>query len=404
MIYYPDFLKFKESELQAHLEEHNKFVAPGGLVVYNNEIAEIYGRAKPYLLIKTENNNIMQVYTSDAPLLTIDRFNRLKLYRRTRQLRGNYKFMCAVLKRIAHQIYGENRVDIILEPGARRIQIIIHYPEIEITNSTGTKHIIKDLYIRHHFVNTEAMGIQLAGQAALKTTYSNGEIQRSYLHSHISNNGLGSWSNSFCFGSTTFAQFIQNVRQRGEMNQADIYQLFFGMDEYLKWESIEGTPYNRLNDIMEFTSESYSVSYSNDLAEKAYAHVVQNLENFEYSITMRNNEVRIEITTSLESALSNFLETSGRKDLILRVHNGSPVRVVSAGRSNSRYNNTRLDFTFKGARQVLKVDYDRGSPEAIERLHPLRVYPQFYIAVKVKLENKFETFLSEKQKQTQQAQ
>ncbi len=153
------------------------------------------------------------------------------------------------IAKVAREIYGEDKVT--EESNA----VIIHFPEIQISNSDQITHTIRDLYVRIHidlFERDEEdeeedemqLNIQVMG---VRTTFTLPEVLNKYMHSHLSTGGFGKWMN-FCLGKSDFGILISNITLDPTEEQ---WQLFFlSLDRYVRWESIEGGPYFKIRDIV----------------------------------------------------------------------------------------------------------------------------------------------------------
>lgn len=142
---------------------------------------------------------------------------------------------------IAREVYGEERV---IEEKHR---VIIHFPEIEISNSKEKKHTIRDLYVAVYINCYDDIEAQEDGAYVVdvhidgvRTTFSLVEAIHKYTHSHISGGGFCQWS-PFCLGSSSFGILMGSIGLEPTEPQ---WQLFFlALDRYVRWESIEGGPY-----------------------------------------------------------------------------------------------------------------------------------------------------------------
>jgi hypothetical protein len=226
-------------------------------------------------------------------------------------------------------------------------------------------------------------------------------MTQAYLHSHIAwNDGPKYWSSSFCFGDTEFKGFYRRISGNGEMSQQDIYQLLLGMDKFLEWESLEGTPYNRIGNIKEYELQPLSVRRDPAVEDGMYNYVVDHLDSFQYSTEIRNGESKIVVTSSLEEVMKEFLVLKGMdRTYVVRTSNGQPVTVNTSGSSRSNeYKGKNSAVKFKDRQLPIKIDYGVVDTKNLDTLHPLRVLPSLYEAVKVKLQDEFENYLNEKEK------
>lgn len=405
MINFDDYLKWKESELKEYLDKQPQYRRKS-IVLYQGrqfdedahkeieveQLAEVFGRSGGALLIKTECNSIYKVDITDIKPFNFNTFKYLKKERCTLS-KNNPKYIKLIVSKVLRNIYPIERYDITEEiyGGDNSLVVTVHYPEIQITNSIDIKHTIRDLYIKYYFKYNNSKGIFLYTTTAAKSTYTVGELKRGYLHSHISSNGMGDWSGSFCFGRTDFATFINNAKY-GNVNESTLYQLFLGMDSYLTWESLEGSPYKRINDIKEFEVSGYSVPVTTEVINKCFDDIINSLESFTYEPRVSGNNVRITVKTPIEGIVEQTIKSSKywEDNYIVRLYNGIPVKLQDFDASNY---STDTNIFFKGQNIPLKIIKTELNDENIERMYPKGVAPELIKRVKAKLEEKFEEYL-----------
>lgn len=405
MINFDDYLKWKESELKEYLDKQPQYRRKS-IVLYQGwqfdenadeeievkQLAEIFGRSEGTLLIKTEYNSIYKVDITDIKPFNFNTFKYLKK-ERCALSKSNPKYIKLIVNKVLRNIYPTERYDITEEiySGDNSLVVTVHYPEIQITNSIDIKHTIRDLYIKYYFKYNDSRGIFLHATTAAKSTYTVGELKRGYLHSHISSNGMGDWSGNFCFGRTDFATFINNAKY-GNVNESTLYQLFLGMDSYLTWESLEGSPYRRISDIKEFEVSEYSVPVTTEVINKCFDDVINSLESFSYEPRVFGNTVRITVKTPIEGIVKQTIKSSKywEDNYIVRLYNGIPVKLQDFNASNY---STGTNIFFKGQNIPLKIIKTELNDENIERMYPKGVAPELIERVKAKLEEKFEEYL-----------
>ena len=129
-------------------------------------------------------------------------------------------------------------------------EFIIKWDEIEIRNSnmSGKTHIIKDFYIIVKFTKdpTSLNGYRISSSLRAfrgKVTYA--EYCSRYIHSHTTTgtDGIG----SCCLGSGPLPNLLANLTMEFNIDRFEL--LLHLLDSYVKWESIEGTPYTQFERI-----------------------------------------------------------------------------------------------------------------------------------------------------------
>lgn len=145
---------------------------------------------------------------------------------------------------IAKEVFGE-RCEVIEDKG---LIIMIHFPEITITNSNDRKHEIKDLFVkfRVYDIFPEQDSKCSIGIQGCRTTLSLAEWNSDYGHSHLSGTCFCNF-NGFCLGTSDFKIVIENLKL--SLSRDDWYLLFYSLENYVNWESLEGGPYRKIKDI-----------------------------------------------------------------------------------------------------------------------------------------------------------
>jgi hypothetical protein len=156
--------------------------------------------------------------------------------------------------------YGKELSEINVDKLSNGITVIIKYPEIQVTNEFDDSHIIKDLFLsllfRYGF-ETSPTGesyisyrfISLSGR---RSTFTVPELLSGYVFSHISSYNNLNWS-SFCLGDASPIS-LELIKLRVPTRYDSqlfftLSSLFFLLDSYVRWESIEGGPYINMRNI-----------------------------------------------------------------------------------------------------------------------------------------------------------
>lgn len=120
--------------------------------------------------------------------------------------------------------------------GSNTLDLYLHFPELEITNRMGLTHTIYDMVTRMNIGST-SISTTISG---MRFSLSRSEISKGYSHSHLHTNQYGRF-NAFCLGSSGLATFLTSNQSNLDANLFTM--LIFQLEAYLKWESLEGTPY-----------------------------------------------------------------------------------------------------------------------------------------------------------------
>lgn len=136
--------------------------------------------------------------------------------------------------------------------------VIVHFPEVEITNSLGQKHTIKNLFVKFLF---ESTGMKEDCFGARTELSSSEHSVGGYRHSHLTRERLDKdmeWG-SFCRGSDHFAMSILGIVGRHPL-QEEIELMLESLKLFVRWESLEGGPYITMDKIIEQSKDVPTLS------------------------------------------------------------------------------------------------------------------------------------------------
>ena len=164
-------------------------------------------------------------------------------------------------KEILISKYGDERVDMEIPTAdnyksMEHVNVTIHYPEILITNSYKQKHKIRDLYLTFtiscSWSASSSYNKRILTISSILTcsrgTLTSIEYAKNYYHSHC--------GNSFCLGYSELRDFLNEVAYTG-LNSDNFEFFTYILDDYLKWESLEGGPYRKIENLTNITSRTY---------------------------------------------------------------------------------------------------------------------------------------------------
>lgn len=255
---------------------------------------------------------------------------------------------------IAKDIFGEEYVDVEkLSPND--FNLIVLFPEINITNSKAYKHVIKDLYVKinieinpHNATNeNRPSNIVLSG---IRGKLSEEEYHSNYGHSHFSGGGIEGWSD-FCLGSSDFAMIIQTMRF--SLTPEDWSLLFLSLENYVSWESLEGGPYRKIENIS-LRQQSHN---SSDFRDHAL-ELIKTLPNA--CLTLNDGEI---VLNTDHPALSEHYLTKSRIRSFRSDASGSFA--TTQVRFNSYVSRECTPFTFKD-QQVVPTLYGKDREASTE--------------------------------------
>lgn len=199
-----------------------------------------------------------------------------RLYINGRKVTGNVFNEFRIFVKTTQEIY-ENSWDIDIETsmeefstkkssGKTRIErklviqirgLVLYFPRVTITNRERKSHLIKDIFVRiPFFINQrERLGIETIEGG--RTTLSYAEYCSHYYHSHLSIYAIGSISSrsqppmysTFCTGSGEINIYQADMNSEG-ITEARATAYLMQIMTVVGYESIEGTPYRHIRNIM----------------------------------------------------------------------------------------------------------------------------------------------------------
>lgn len=162
------------------------------------------------------------------------------------------------------EYYNENAGINTISPDSRLISYFIQFPKIEISNSSGNKHTIYDLFIvfdiRTDFrtTHTKPYGCRLS--------MSLDEIEVGYMHSHLPVNRAShfynySTPNVFCVGDGQPIS-IPCAKIAIKFDEDAWLSLLMQLPSFLSWESLEGVPHIHMKNVGKKEGSYRNLGYS----------------------------------------------------------------------------------------------------------------------------------------------
>lgn len=126
--------------------------------------------------------------------------------------------------------------------GEAMIRIVIHFPELLVSNDVNSTLLIKDFYVKI-YLDYKLSITEMTGYRATKS-YKEHLCDYNFSHVKIGNN---SWT-TFCFGHTSLDTLVAEMRVY-MYNQTKMDLLLQNLTDYLSWESIDGVPYYSIENV-----------------------------------------------------------------------------------------------------------------------------------------------------------
>lgn len=261
------------------------------------------------------------------------------------------------------------------------IFVMIHFPTITIENSNKIKYNIRDLYINIIF-NLDALEprVTLYSIRGFRTTMTQAEIFTRYSHSHLGNINFYDINSTipvkpFCFGATDLSTLIGKLSLNCTRDWLGIETLFIQLAEFVKWESLEGTPHNYIESVYDVITErtsSEEPNYEFSLIKMFGNRILGNLTSDKYDFTKSYLSVPNSISFKEAIKLDNFPKVSGflgvarefpdlskitelpnsdSIELLNSMFKGKPIKLTSTEKA-----------TFKGKElglEIVPLDYEK---------------------------------------------
>ncbi len=177
------------------------------------------------------------------------------------------------------------------------ISLIIKFPVINITNSDNQKHIIKDLYV---VLPLTKDGLLITPQIfGFRGSITNIEKASNYYHSHLSNSYEHDITH-FCLGSGPLVEIINKMSKGYNPKLFDMFLANLAI--YVEWESIEGSPYRRINTLVEKTKISTAWNIAESKIEEQ-VEILLKKGGIDIDITLETNKTFDVNFNKLESSI-----------------------------------------------------------------------------------------------------
>jgi len=257
------------------------------------------------------------------------------------------------------------------------LEFYLKYNDITIENSNNDSHLIKSLFVKIKFNTTNNKFVDYIqgyrGEMSIQ------ELCSSYSHSHLSSHTRD--FNSFCLGASELSIIWDDLRNNN-FNENTFDLFLYTLNEYVKWESLEGGPYTKIENL------SYSTS--------------RNVPN----ITIENKQSIINSFISLKKPFKvhynfgiNCIEVVNNEEFINSVTEITPnnLKVINVNDTISpivtqeelkRYASDKLStyHKFKFKNETYPKMYEEESFKELTNLNNIQAHPELINAVKDHLE------------------
>lgn len=248
--------------------------------------------------------------------VTTDIKDQLDLYR-VLQKYDNLEELLAIesqLSSILEPIYQDNYD---LQLAKDYINIILKFPYINITNNRNENRSIYNLYATLQFnIRTQT----IHNFCGFRSTLTINDVVNGYNHSHLrakSYNQLFT-SINFCTGSTNLAILLSDLSLKFDETKFEL--LLYQIQDYVAWESIEGTPY----------------IYLSDKSIRNFSHLLNSNNSFNLEIAYEELINNIDLSNIVLPILDNYNQTVlNLNDVSQSLSHYTPYKGVKSVNSNS---------------------------------------------------------------------
>lgn len=239
--------------------------------------------------------------------------------------------------------------------------IWIHFPEFTITNSNGDSHNIRDLFVILDItVYPENIVIQDNRLRGFRTTLTYKELISGYQHSHLyprndyfSNFDEDMYLGNFCLGTSEIGDLIQIINN--ETFDEGIFELFLVLlKDVFKWESLEGTPYIRMNSISSYRNSTESFRVNSTMLEEAVSCILSYpdiLRKCNYNVV--ENSLKIVDDSFFIDSLKTLFLKKGKVSLLCTVSNDRYLEIKDE--IPIFLENPNKHILFRGYKKPLKI-------------------------------------------------
>lgn len=231
--------------------------------------------------------------------------------------------------------------------------IVIHFPELTVTNSRNESHKIYDFFFAVCFDNQ----LNINRFRGNRTTMMLEEIDSNYKFSHLSREGFDTIPiyTNFCFGDGDIPKLRLKFNSSVQEERFQILTLIaYSIEIYLSWESLEGGPYKRMAEI--FNKSSKYLQFSGIVSiRSAFGAIISSptrLSRLKLNIIYSNNRYIVADDKLLNDSLLEICESfsySTRKYIILLQDDNGELYLSNNGNMNNNIRNlSNVPIIFQG--------------------------------------------------------
>jgi hypothetical protein len=235
------------------------------------------------------------------------------------------------------------------------LDFVIHYPKITITNTNKEIHTIRDLYVRLT-PYTSSRGFTFSNFTGKRMSVTKEEVYSKYQHSHIPSriykiletieqrrNGAFAFR-PFCLGESEISQVLTMLSSN--YNEGTFRLLLLQLEEYVNWESIEGTPHIHMRNVL---GKNGINNISLDTIKGYYEELQRRRPKKEIDFILEGNQVKIVDNDKFEEYLRIWTDSNSYNATILAKKDNK------GNYYQYRFFNTEISSTHLSSEEELKT-------------------------------------------------
>jgi len=267
-------------------------------------------------------------------------------------------------------------------------EVIIKFPDINITNSAGFKHNIKDLYVKIQFVYCDEIDnfipFNIGGTRGKVTDI---EAYCGYMHSHLQ--FMAGAFYPFCIGDRESSFGSVMMECIDNLNKENFQALMYMVETLVAWESLEGVPFYKIAELNanETTLPNLLNSDREYYAEKLFVFRRENRMdiNWKYEDGVRVNDD--EVFEQFVKLSDSPREYQNRNFLVGKSANGEYINI---SKRKNLPTPAQLERTFVFNATNIKLEIVKASTDT---LNTFFIHPVIKSYIKKHLENEAANYI-----------
>lgn len=287
------------------------------------------------------------------------------------------------LRDILDEIHGENWDFFFIDKHSLP-KINILYPKLEMTNSVGHEHTIRDIIISLDlYVNSDKLCFRTSIKGH-RLTVSKKEYLSSYQHSHLYPTNYVDYKYDlfgpyhFCLGNNEIPEIIATYNDNQEAGTFEL--LLLTLETMLAWESLEGTPYIKINSLSLKVSGSERYYWNESHGKTIFEHLLDSNYLSAFSYDMDINRIKVLENDFFEESLLSIVINELPIYLCIRVGNNEHNynKVIN---NNGFISHVPIYYVFKGQKIPFKIYDNRKTKINKETMSKAIIHPRVYDVV-----------------------